>query len=236
MIFVLGAILSGSWNHDGTEILTSGEDGSIRIWSRAGMLRSTIASCPVPIYASCWSPDGQSVAHTLGQNITIKSTTPSVKPVEWKAHEGIILCLSWNVASDLLISGSEDCKYKVWDSSGNPIFSSGVQPNPISSIGWAPAGDLFAVGSFNSLRLCDCYGVRDRKYENRFLNYEFQIYKNKYIFANENLKQQDDTISNRFPKTLSNLDENEESYSNFTVFIMAYKNGVSCSYNEQHGV
>lgn len=38
----VGAISSARWSPDGSGLLTAGEDGAIRIWSRTGMLRSTV--------------------------------------------------------------------------------------------------------------------------------------------------------------------------------------------------
>src|SRR6218665_557161 len=40
------------------------------------------------------------------------------------------------------------------------MSSSSAFDYPITSICWSPDGDLFAVGSFNTLRLCDKRGVR----------------------------------------------------------------------------
>jgi intraflagellar transport protein 80 len=48
---------------------------------------------------------------------------------------------------------------QVWDSYGRLLFSSKPTDNVITSISWAPDGELFIVGSFNSLRLCDKTGV-----------------------------------------------------------------------------
>ncbi|GAA6090318.1 intraflagellar transport protein 80 homolog [Tachysurus ichikawai] len=38
-----GAVLASRWNYDGTALITAGEDGQIKIWSKSGMLRSTLA-------------------------------------------------------------------------------------------------------------------------------------------------------------------------------------------------
>ena len=38
-----GAVLAGRWSYDGTAMATAGEDGQVKIWSRSGMLRSTLA-------------------------------------------------------------------------------------------------------------------------------------------------------------------------------------------------
>lgn len=32
---------------------------------------------------------------------------------QWKGHDGLILVLEWNSVNGLILSGSEDCKYKV---------------------------------------------------------------------------------------------------------------------------
>lgn len=48
---------------------------------------------------------------------------------------------------------------KVWDSYGRLLYQSKPAETVITSVSWAPDGDTFAVGSFNSLRLCDKTGV-----------------------------------------------------------------------------
>lgn len=39
-----GAAISLRWNHDATALVTAGEDGTVKVWSRSGMLRSPIAT------------------------------------------------------------------------------------------------------------------------------------------------------------------------------------------------
>ncbi len=33
--------------------------------------------------------------------------------LQWKAHDGVILKVDWSAVNDLILSGGEDCKYKV---------------------------------------------------------------------------------------------------------------------------
>lgn len=47
---------------------------------------------------------------------------------------------------------------QVWDAYGRQLYCSLLHEFPITSLAWAPAGDMFAVGSFNTLRLCDKSG------------------------------------------------------------------------------
>ncbi|XP_056613594.1 intraflagellar transport protein 80 homolog isoform X1 [Triplophysa dalaica] len=153
-----GAVLAGRWNQDGTALITAGEDGQLKIWSKSGMLRTTLAQQGSAVYSVAWSPDSSRVLYTSGRQLIIKPLQPSSKLLQWKAHDGVILKVDWSVVNDLILSGAEDCKYKVWDSYGRVLFSSSAHEYPVTSVCWAPDGELFAVGSFHTLRLCDRTG------------------------------------------------------------------------------
>ncbi|KAK6619099.1 hypothetical protein RUM44_003481 [Polyplax serrata] len=153
-----GAALVGQWSYDGAGILTAGEDGQAKIWSRSGMLRSTIAQEDSPIYAAVWGPDSNQVLLAQGKTLIIKPLTPNTRPTRWKAHDGLILKVAWNQKNNLIVSGGEDCKYKVWDALGRQLYSSAPAEYPITSLAWAPGGEVFVVGSFNTLKLCDKIG------------------------------------------------------------------------------
>ncbi|XP_078065148.1 intraflagellar transport protein 80 homolog isoform X3 [Mustelus asterias] len=153
-----GAVLAGRWNYEGTALVTVGEDGQIKIWSKTGMLRSTMVQQGTPVYSVAWGPDSDKILYTSGKQLIIKPLQPNAKVLQWKAHDGVILKVDWNAVNDLILSGGEDCKYKVWDSYGRLLYSAQMHDYPITSVAWAPDGQLFAVGSFNTLRLCDKTG------------------------------------------------------------------------------
>ncbi|KAG8180211.1 hypothetical protein JTE90_016488 [Oedothorax gibbosus] len=153
-----GAVLAGRWSHDGTAFVTAGEDGQIKIWSKSGMLRSTLASNSFPVYSLAWGSNSDQILYTLSRSLVIKPLQPNSKPLQWKAHDGLILKVAWNPCNNTIVSGGEDCKYKVWDAYGRILYSSHANDYPITSVSWSPNGEMFCVGSFNSLRLCDQTG------------------------------------------------------------------------------
>ena len=153
-----GAVVSVRWSHEGTALATCGEDGVIKIWSRAGMLRSTLAQNDSAVYAICWGPDSDQILFSNGKQLIIKPLQPSAKQTRWKAHDAAVLKVDWNPVNNLIISGGEDCRYKVWDSYGRQMYSSAPYDYAITSVAWAPNGETFAVGSFNQLRVCDKTG------------------------------------------------------------------------------
>ena len=58
----------------------AGEDGQVKIWSRSGMLRSTLSQNSSPVYAVAWGPDSDQVLYTTGKQLVIKPIQPNAKP------------------------------------------------------------------------------------------------------------------------------------------------------------
>ena len=153
-----GAVIVVRWSHDGSALLTAGEDGDVKIWSKSGNLRSCLVSTGQSVYCACWGPDDDQVLIASGKTLMIKTVQASRKNLQWNAHDGLVLCLDWNVSNGNIVSGGEDCMYKVWDSFGRQLYSSRAMEHVITSVGWNPNGECFAVGSHNTIRLCDKTG------------------------------------------------------------------------------
>ncbi|XP_023937442.2 intraflagellar transport protein 80 homolog [Bicyclus anynana] len=153
-----GACLAAQWSPDGAGFLTAGEDGFVKVWSRNGLLRSVVIQSDEPCYNAIWSPDNSSILYTKGNYLVIKHLSSTSKVTKWKAHDGVILSIAWNANNNLIISGSEDGFSKIWDSFGQQISVSVKHDQPITSVSWSPAGDMFIIGSYNLLRLCNANG------------------------------------------------------------------------------
>lgn len=78
----VGSINAGRWSPDGTGLLTAGADGVIKIWSKLGMLRSTIIQNETPIRAACWSPNSMSIAYCTGPFLAIKPLAANSKLIK----------------------------------------------------------------------------------------------------------------------------------------------------------
>jgi intraflagellar transport protein 80 len=153
-----GAVISLEWSFDGSAIATAGEDGCVKVWSRSGMLRSTLTQMPHAVYSVVWSPDCEHLLFACNRKILLKSIQAGQKSVEWKAHDGIVLQIDWSFVNNMILSGGEDCRYKIWDSYGRLLFCSAPLDHVVTSVSWAPNGKYFGVGSYNCLKLCDRTG------------------------------------------------------------------------------
>ena len=153
-----GAVVTVRWSYEGNALVTAGEDGVLRIWSRGGQLRSTLASIGKSVYSVAWGPSSEEVLFTNGRDLVIKPIHVSSKQIQWKAHDAQILKVDWNPLTNMIVSGGEDGKYKVWDNFGRLLYSSAPFDYSITSVSWSPNGELFAAGSFNTLKVCDKSG------------------------------------------------------------------------------
>ena len=72
--------------------------------------------------------------------------------------------MDWNITSQNIVSGGEDCVFHVFDSFGRLLYTSKPLEHVITSIAWSPNGEVFAVGSFNNIRLCDKTGWTHSKH------------------------------------------------------------------------
>lgn len=159
-----GAITSLTYSPDGSSIVTAGEDGILKVWSQAGIQRSVLQNVGKCIYTMVWGSEstefsGECVLYTIGSDAVVKPMNPAVKKqLKWKAHNGVVLCADWSRMSNLIVTGGEDGTYKVWDPYGRNLFTSPAIEHPCTSIAFAADGEMFAVGSFQSIRVCDKTG------------------------------------------------------------------------------
>jgi intraflagellar transport protein 80 len=151
-----GAVTDLAWNNDGSALLTVGEDGHVKVWSKSGMLRTPLAATGVPVYNAAWSPQSDHVLYTAGDQLVIKPLQSNkAKTEQWKAHDGVILVVDWCAVNNRIVSGGEDRKYKVWDAYGRIIYSSSQHDHPITAVRWCADGAYFAAAAYDMLRLCD---------------------------------------------------------------------------------
>lgn len=159
------AIINIKWSPDGNTLATACEDGQVKTWSKQGELRSHLVKGNTAVYAMSWSGDGNFLLYSCHKNLHIEPVLKGgLKTLKWKAHDELILCADWNSSNKLIISGGEDRKFKVsfiiqiWDQYGRNLFISSLYNYVVNSVSWAPTGEYFAVGSYDTIRLCNKTG------------------------------------------------------------------------------
>lgn len=153
-----GSITSIKWSHDGQTICSTGEDGTVKIWSKSGMLRTELLTLEQGVYSVDWNAEDDYIACGTNKVIYIKPLQPGNREHSWKAHDGVVLKIDWNQINGFILSSGEDCKVKIWDSYGRALYASTPWDHVVTSVSWAPNGEYFAAGSFGTIKLCDKSG------------------------------------------------------------------------------
>lgn len=85
------------------------------------MLRSTVVQADEPVHCVAWGgADGARLLHCSGCYVTIRvlqslgtANANSKSQISWKAHDALVLAADWNATTNLIVTGGEDCRYKV---------------------------------------------------------------------------------------------------------------------------
>ena len=93
------------------------QDGEVKVWSRNGNLRTQLATYPEPVYDISFSPSSTSLLLANSNKLIILPLASNKqKTVTWEAcSSGVVTCCDWNNVSGLIVSGAEDCCYRVFD-------------------------------------------------------------------------------------------------------------------------
>ena len=87
-------------------------------------------------------PLSSQVIYATDKLLTVKPLAPNSKPLQWRAHDALILCVDWSASNYRIVSGSEDCRYRVWDQYGRQLYSSGQHDYPVTAVSWSADGQV----------------------------------------------------------------------------------------------
>ncbi|PKA56537.1 Protein Mut11 [Apostasia shenzhenica] len=160
----ISGLTGGEWNPKSKEtILTSSEDGSLRIWdvndfkSQKQVIKPKLARpVRVPVTACAWDHEGKRIVGAVGDgSIQLWNIKPGwgSRPDVYveKAHTDDVSGLRFSVDSLILLSRSMDGTLKVWDlrQMKNPIKIFDGLPNhyPQTSASFSPDEQLIFTGT-----------------------------------------------------------------------------------------
>jgi WD40 repeat protein len=116
-----------TFSPDGSRLVTLGQDGGARIWTRDGRLEATLKH-PGPVGFAAWSSDGSWLATgTYGGTLTIWTRTDWQARRQIEAHTNFITALTIGDHDSLIASAGGDGIVKVWDAA--QLFQVGRIPS-----------------------------------------------------------------------------------------------------------
>ena len=145
-----GNLYSLSWTPDSNTLATSGDDGSIKLWTRTGEPLKTLTEHHSLVHSLSWTPDGRTL--TLGgQDGTVELWSQNGDRLKTlSASKSIIRSLNWTPDGKILATGGDDGFVKLWSETGQLLKTIAPQQDVIYSVNWTPDGKILATGGKNS--------------------------------------------------------------------------------------
>jgi len=137
-----GAVTGVSFNAQSTQMLTSGSDGLIKLWSLP-LIPGKSLTHPESVLAAAATPDGKQVF--TGSTDKIVRAWDPVKPAilrQFTGHAGPVTAVAVSANGQTLVSGSADQTIRVWNQAmGKETAMVGAHAGPVTSLTLNPAGN-----------------------------------------------------------------------------------------------
>ena len=150
------SVTSVAWSPDGSQIVSSSFDSTVRIWNAAtGNLTRTLNGHTHCVLSVAWSPDGsQIVSGSFDNTVRIwNATTGESRTLN--GHTNSVLSVAWSPDGKQIVSGSRDKTVRIWDAAtGNLIRTLNGHIDRVLSVAWSPNGKQIVSGSWdNTVRI-----------------------------------------------------------------------------------
>jgi WD40 repeat protein len=145
-----GWVKSVAWNNDGSKILSSSTDKTIKIWdSNIGELLNTFEGHTESVYSVVWSSDNAKIlSGSADKTVKIWNADTGELLNTLLGHESGVTSVAWSRDDLLIASGSSDTTIVVWDANTGALWKKlEGHSNYVDSVSWSPDNRKLVSGS-----------------------------------------------------------------------------------------
>jgi WD40 repeat protein len=138
-----GSLISLAWSPDAKVIACGSQDNSVHFWRQATGQDSMMSGYAFKPKALAWDSESKLLATSGDATATLwdfRGKGPEgTRPIQLKAHEGVITCLSFSPHQGVLASGSQDTSVLLWaPRRGTKPIRHGFLEDEVTALSWHP--------------------------------------------------------------------------------------------------
>ena len=159
-------IRSLAFSPNGQQIISTSDDGTVRLWDRAGKLILELKGHTGPVYSVAISPDGRSILTGSMDNTARLWDQNGNLIAEVMVHNAPVNSVAFSPDGRTMLTGSGDGSLRLWELNGNLIQSFQGSTLAIFSVAFSPDGSFVLAGSGDdTARLWDLKGNLIREFK-----------------------------------------------------------------------
>jgi WD40 repeat protein len=136
---------------DGKLLATTGDDGTLRLWTLNGKQLLKISAHKGSINSLNPSPDGKFLATASADGTAKLWNIQGKQLAEFKGHQGSVNSVSFNPSSPQIVTAGDDGTVKRWNLGGKQLAEFKAHQDGVESVRFSDTGNLLATASKNGM-------------------------------------------------------------------------------------
>jgi WD40 repeat protein len=135
------------WNHHTQRLASSSYDGTVRLWSAAGLPEKILEPNAGPLHSVAWSKDGTLLAASSSHgSVCIWGADGRLALLQ--ISQAPINCVAWSPDGARLVTGDDDGHVKLWTAGGKLVHDCDGHVSRAIAVAWSPDGKHFASATY----------------------------------------------------------------------------------------
>jgi WD40 repeat protein len=144
------AVTCVAWNHRTNLIASSSCDGTVRIWSGAGVPQGVVKLDAGEIRSVAWTGDGSRLAAAGSKGVVYVWNADGSARKSIPVSKAPVNAVAWSPDKTKLITGDDDGQVKLWSVEGKLVRACDGHLTHVTAVGWSADGQRFASSSYGA--------------------------------------------------------------------------------------